>query len=102
MAVGRCCLEEVNYDLPIVSSVVPVLGLPFRILNINLVNPKKRNYNGDYRYAATSEPRTKEYFENTCGPKLIARLDKSDSLYVVYKETLIAIPHSTLVHPGKS
>ena len=25
------------------------LGLPLRILNIDLVKPKKRNYNGDYR-----------------------------------------------------
>ena len=32
-------------------------------------------------------PCTKEYFESTCGPKLMGRLDKSDSLYVVYKET---------------
>ncbi|CAE7291483.1 TRANK1, partial [Symbiodinium sp. KB8] len=32
-----------------------------------------------------------EYFENTCGPKLIARLDKSDSLYVVYKEIMTVI-----------
>ena len=27
------------------------LGLPFRILNIELVKPKKRNYNGEYRYS---------------------------------------------------
>ena len=26
------------------------LALPFRILNIDLVKPKKKNYNGDYRY----------------------------------------------------
>ena len=32
-----------------VSMVVPFSGLPFRILNIELVKSKKRNYNGDYR-----------------------------------------------------
>ena len=26
------------------------LGLPYRVLIIYLVKPKKRNYNGDYRY----------------------------------------------------
>ena len=39
-------------ELPIVSIVVPFRGYLFRILNIELVKPNKRNYNGDYRYAA--------------------------------------------------
>ena len=34
------------------------LGLPFRILNIDSVKPKKWNYNGDYRYhSCTKETR---------------------------------------------
>ena len=38
--------------LPIVSIVVPLWGylmLPYRILNILLVKPKKKSYNGDSR-----------------------------------------------------
>ena len=35
------CLGNPNEVLPIVSIVVPFWGLPFRILNIELVKPKK-------------------------------------------------------------
>ena len=42
--------EDWGEFIPIVSIVVPFWGLPFRILSTKLVTPKKRNYNGDYRY----------------------------------------------------
>ena len=36
--------------IPIVSIVVPFLGLPFKTLSIKLVKPKKGTTMGDYRY----------------------------------------------------
>ena len=45
-------LKEASHfwaPIPTVSMVVPFWGLPFRILNMELVKPKKRNYNGDHR-----------------------------------------------------
>ena len=43
------CSRFRAHGLPMVSIVVPFWGYLIRILNIKLVNPKKGNYNGDYR-----------------------------------------------------
>ena len=46
---------NLSQTIPFVSIVVPFWGYLFRILNIKSVKPKKRNYNGDYRYAADAD-----------------------------------------------
>ena len=48
------CLEDVIMTIETAYSLhcSSFLGVPFRTLNIKIVKPKKRNYNGDCRWSA--------------------------------------------------